>query len=70
VVLLAMSYAQAIDDDPALLPEMGPKLLAALVQLGLTPAARGKGGAPGVQRTAAGEAYDELKARRRQRAAG
>ena len=46
---LALVYARAIDDaqDPKVLAELGPKLLAALVELGATPKARAvKGGAP------------------------
>ncbi|XTZ16409.1 terminase small subunit [Micromonospora echinospora] len=66
---LVRRYAVAIDarpDDPEVLVELGPKLLAALTALGLTPAGRGvKGGAAGGG--VAGK-LDELRARREQRA--
>ncbi|KXK61959.1 hypothetical protein AWW66_10995 [Micromonospora rosaria] len=65
---LVRRYAAAIDADPTpeLLADLGPKLLAALTALGLTPAGRGaKGGAPGG--VVAGK-LDELRARREQRA--
>lgn len=67
---LALAYAKGIDDsadwqdrlrDP--LAELGPKLLAALVQLQLTPAARGAiVGAP--ERPATANPLDELRRRR------
>jgi hypothetical protein len=47
---LAERYAAAIDADPDQLKELGPRLLACLVELGATPRARattGKGGAAG-----------------------
>lgn len=65
---LVRRYAAAIDADPTpeLLADLGPKLLAALTALGLTPAGRGvKGGGQGG--TVAGK-LDELRARREKRA--
>lgn len=47
---LAERYAAAIDADPEQLKDLGPRLLAALVELGATPKARattGKGGGAG-----------------------
>lgn len=41
VIRLAGRYAAAIDEQPALLGELGPKLLAALVEMGATPKAAG-----------------------------
>lgn len=52
---LAERYAAAIDADPEQLRDLGPKLLACLVELGATPRARatsGKGGASGGGRLA------------------
>jgi hypothetical protein len=40
IVALALSYAEMIDADPAKLPKLGPHLLAALVELKMTPKAR------------------------------
>ena len=66
---LAKSYAAAIDaaDEPGeALDQLGPKLLAVLVQLGMTPAGRGaKGGTSGAP---VASKLDELRARREQRA--
>lgn len=64
---LVRRYAAAIDADPTpeLLADLGPKLLAALTALGLTPAGRGvKGGTTGGP--VAGK-LDELRARREER---
>lgn len=66
---LAREYADAIDDDPDRLSDMGPKLLATLAALGLTPTARGAtkggdGGSPVASR------LDELRARRKRRDTG
>lgn len=65
---LVRRYAAAIDaaDDLEVLSDLGPKLLAALSALGLTPAGRGvKGGAQGGGRVAS--KLDELRARRERR---
>ncbi|MFG1844906.1 terminase small subunit [Micromonospora carbonacea] len=65
---LVRRYAAAIDADPTpeVLADLGPKLLAALTALGLTPAGRGaKGGGQG---GAVAGKLDELRARREQRA--
>lgn len=62
---LVRRYAVAIDGDPTpeLLADLGPKLLAALTALGLTPAGRGvKGGAASVSPVA--RKLDEFTARR------
>lgn len=63
---LTRTYAQAIDDDPDQLADLGPKLLAALAALGLTPAARGtaKGGQDAQPVLSK---LDELRARRQRR---
>lgn len=69
-VALAVRYAVLLDqsaDDPKVLADLGPKLLAVLTALGLTPAGRGvkEGGgdsAPVVSQ------LDELRARRAARA--
>jgi hypothetical protein len=61
-VALARRYAALIDDEGDLV-KVGPALLAALVQLGMTPKARSAvtgGGAPDAGRTK----LDELRARR------
>jgi hypothetical protein len=65
---LAIRYAERIDDDADWqdrqrdpLAELGPKLLAALTALGLTPAAR-KAAVPEKQSPAKG--LDELRAKR------
>jgi hypothetical protein len=65
---LALKYAMAIDMDLMALDALGPKLLAALAALGMTPASRGaKGGnqdaGPVVSK------LDELQERRKTRAA-
>lgn len=63
---LALAYAEQIDAAPEMLEPLGPKLLAALESLGLTPKARAtatKGG-PG----AAANPLDQLRARREERA--
>ena len=65
---LAGVYARQLDEDPELLADLGPKLLAALEALGLTPRARAaalKGG-----QSAARNPLDELRVRRAERAAG
>lgn len=64
-VQLVKRYAAAIDGDPTpeLLAELGPKLLAALTALGMTPAGRGaKGGGQSVSPVA--RKLDEFTARR------
>jgi hypothetical protein len=70
-VRLATGYAKALDDDPDQLDQLGPKLLATLTALAMTPAGRaailGKG-AP--TREPAASPLDELRARRAARAAG
>lgn len=63
---LALTYAEQIDADPDLLTDLGPRLLAALDALGLTPKARtaitkGGAGAP------ATNPLDQLRARREHR---
>lgn len=67
---LARRYAALIDaapEDPDVVGDVGPKLLAVLSALGMTPAGRGvKGGAAGGQPVAS--KLDELRARRQQRA--
>lgn len=67
VIQLARRYAAAIDENPSatVLEKIGPKLLAALIELGATPAARKTkqtGPADVVDPTRA--AMDELRARR------
>jgi hypothetical protein len=73
---LAVSYAEHIDDpqdwgdvqrDP--LAELGPKLLACLVQLGLTPAAR-KGIVAAAPEVKPKNPVDELRAARAKRLEG
>lgn len=70
-VQLAFRYAAAIDatDDPDLLAELGPKLLACLSALGMTVAGRGQKGG---QANAAPQQtkLDELRARARGRRTG
>jgi len=64
-VRLAKRYAEELDTfaDAEVLADLGPKLLAILSALGMTPAGRGvKGGSPGVGPVAA--ALDEFTARR------
>jgi hypothetical protein len=64
-VALVLRYAAALDDpggDPRLLSDLGPKLLAALVALGMAPAGRGAKG--GGQVAPVANKLDELKARR------
>lgn len=74
-VALARFYAAAIDDVPdadmvATLRDLGPKLLAALEALNMSPRSRAavKGAASGAAGT--GNPLDQLRARREQRAAG
>lgn len=65
---LALAYARELDRYPDTLADLGPKLLAALDALGMTPRARSaalKGG-PGAARNP----LDELRQRRAERAAG
>ena len=59
---LAVTYARELDTSPELLAELGPKLLAALDALGMTPRARAAAtkGTPGTARNP----LDELRARR------
>lgn len=73
VAELALSYARAMEDgtlarDSAFgIDTMGPKLLACLVQLQLTPAARAtalKGGGGQAPPAAPADPLDELRARR------
>lgn len=66
--VLALEYARTIDNDPDALDALGPKLLAVLTALGMTPSGRGvkggaKDGALGVVNP-----LDELHARRVARA--
>jgi hypothetical protein len=66
---LALAYAEAIDADPEAVSDVGPKLLAVLTALGMTPAGRGaKGGKS--DGTPVVNKLDELKERREQRRAG
>lgn len=68
---LALRYARALDADPYgdALGDVGPKLLAVLSALGMTPAGRGvKGGGQGAN-VVAGK-LDELRARRNRRVGG
>ena len=69
-VALVKRYAAILDtygDDPAMVGDLGPKLLAALTALGLTAAGRAaKGGSSGVAAVAG--KLDELRARREKRA--
>jgi hypothetical protein len=60
---LAMHYADSIDADPDQLRTLGPLLLAALVELGLTPKARAAT-MKGVPSEPAKSPLDELRARR------
>lgn len=64
---LAVHYALAIDADPDTLDVLGPKLLAALESLGMTPRAR-RSLVRGVND--ASSPLDELHARRRHRGLG
>jgi hypothetical protein len=64
-VALVMRYAAALDANPydiKLLSDLGPKLLAGLVALGMAPAGRGAKG--GGQVAPVASKLDELKARR------
>lgn len=65
---LAALYAREIDGDPDQLDALGPKLLAVLESLGMTPRARTAAtkGAPGV----AVNPLDQLQRRRAERTAG
>jgi hypothetical protein len=65
---LAVLYATEIDGAPELLEQLGPKLLATLEALGMTPRARSAAtkGAPG----AAVNPLDQLQRRRAERTAG
>lgn len=67
-IALARAYASAIDLDTEELSKLGPKLLAALESLLLTPRARAAvvKGAPDEPRTSP---LDELRQRRRKRGA-
>jgi hypothetical protein len=66
-VALVRRYAATLDSYPDTLEDLGPKLLAALTALGMTPAGRGvKGGGSGAGPVAS--KLDELRARRAQRA--
>lgn len=59
---LALLYALRIDTDLNTLGDLGPKLLAVLTSLGMTPTGRGvKGGSQGVPVT---DKLDELAERR------
>lgn len=69
-VALAKKYAGHLDHDdatPDLLAELGPKLLAVLTALGMTPAGRGVKGGP-VNAGNGGEQPDELDEFRRRAA--
>lgn len=70
-VALARVYAEAIDrGGPEAAEAFGPKYLAVLTALGMTPAGRGvKGGATGAQ-PAPSTTTDELRARRNRRERG
>lgn len=64
-VALVMRYAAALDAnsyDVKVLSDLGPKLLAGLVALGMAPAGRGKAG--GGQVAPVANKLDELRARR------
>jgi len=64
---LALMYARRIDAVPGDLSDLGPKLLAVLASLGMTPAGRGvKGGKQDA--TPVSNALDELEQRRAKRA--
>lgn len=69
-VALAGRYAVLLDqsaDDPKVLAELGPKLLAVLTALGLTPAGRGVKEGSGDSAPVVSK-LDELRARREARA--
>jgi hypothetical protein len=69
-VELVKQYAALLDDSagaPDALADVGPKLLAALTALGMTPAGRGVKGGNGNAAPVASE-LDELRARRAKRA--
>lgn len=65
---LALEYAAQVDAAPEMLEALGPKLLAALDALGMTPRARSSAvkGAP----SAAANPLDQLRARRAERGSG
>lgn len=65
-VALVKRYAATIDADPKVLSDLGPKLLAALTALGLTPAGRGVKEGGGTSAPVA-SALDELRERRNAR---
>lgn len=74
---LALLYAQHLDDDAGWadklrdpLAELGPKLLAALAALGMTPAARKGIVTDKSEQEAKRSPLDELRARRAERTAG
>ena len=68
-VSLALAYAKEIDAG-ASLESLGPKLLAVLESLGLTPKGRGLARMGGGGNEQPSNPLDELKARRAARAAG
>jgi hypothetical protein len=71
-VMLARYLAAAIDEAPdpiAALERLGPKLLAVLEALGMSPRARATA-AKGATGGPVGNPLDELRARRHRRAAG
>lgn len=59
--LLAMRYAEAIDEDPYLLGTLGSKLMTALAALQLTPASRGTTGGVAPPKDPAVKALEELR---------
>lgn len=63
---LALRYATVIDGDPEALETVGPKLLAVLVALGMTPSGRGAKGAK-TDAPPAVNPLDELAKRRAER---
>ena len=70
-VALARQYAELIDANPKLAPQVGPSLLSVLVELGMTPKARAgvvRGG-PADDNISRAK-LDELRQRRERRAAG
>lgn len=62
---LALKYAVTIDMDPMALDSLGPKLLAALAALAMTPASRGAKGVGNDSGVAS--KLDELRQRRERR---
>ncbi len=67
---VAKRYAKLIDDESSLVADVGPKLLAVLTSLGMTPAGRGSKGGGGQSVSPVGSKLDELEERRERRARG